>query len=77
MIVPTGSKLEKLSSRIEGGLVRAFETSPEPADFLESNRNAAITTAHAMGVDISGVDFTKFPEWNADRLSFFNQKIWC
>ena len=74
VIVPTGSKLEKLSGRIEGGLVRAFETSPEPADFLESNRNAAITTAHAMGVDISGVDFTKFPGMERRQAVLFQSK---
>ena len=74
VVVPRESKLEKLSGNIGCELVRAFETAPKPAEFMASNRNAVITTAKAMGVDISGVDFTKFPGMERRQAVLFDSK---
>ena len=74
VVVPRESKLEKLSGNIGCELVRAFETPPEPAEFMASNRNAVITTAQVMGVDISGVDFTKFPGMERRQAVLFDSK---
>ena len=61
VIVPQGSQIEEWTSAIAPARVNPFSCPADPADFLSFNAQAAIAAGHAMGADLSQVDFSQFP----------------
>ena len=61
LIVPRGSDLEEWATASPSSRLLPFEPETDPAGYFESNRRAALAAGESMGVDLSKVDFSKFP----------------
>ncbi|MDG1139028.1 MAG: UDP-N-acetylmuramate dehydrogenase [Opitutales bacterium] len=61
VVLPKGSQIEEWTSTLAHAQVDTFSCPDDPADFLTFNAKAAVAAGHAMGADLSKVDFSKFP----------------
>lgn len=61
LIVPRGSALAEWAEANPPQRLLPFDPLVEPADYFESNRRAALAAGESMGVDLSTIDFSKFP----------------
>ena len=61
IIIPEENPIGEWSNSTNRASLVRFEGSTAPANFLEFNQSAAIAAAKCIGVDLSGLDFSKFP----------------
>jgi UDP-N-acetylenolpyruvoylglucosamine reductase len=61
LIVPQGTELEEWARSHSSQKLLPFEPLADPAGYFESNKRAALAAGKSMGIDLSGVDFSKFP----------------
>ena len=77
LIVPRGSALEKLAEENTSSHLIPFDPLADPADYFESNRRAALAAGESMGVDLSELDFSKFPGMKRRQSVLYDSEIRC
>ena len=60
LLVPEGSHLAETAQKEFADKTQSFDSALDSIDFMKSNEAAVVATAHAMGVDVSSVDFSDF-----------------
>ena len=53
---------------------QSFDSALDSIDFMKSNEAAVVATAHAMGVDVSSIDFSRFPGMGGVNPSFLKSR---
>jgi UDP-N-acetylmuramate--alanine ligase len=73
LVIPRGREPEQWARRdgLSAGVV-TFDPSDEPAGYQETNCRAVLAAGQALGVDLTGVDFSAFPGMNR-RQSILHQ----
>jgi len=61
LIIPQGTELEEWARSHPSQSLLPFEPLADPASYFESNKRAALAAGESMDIDLSGVDFSKFP----------------
>ena len=77
LIVPSGSSLAEWAQANPPSRLVRFDPLADPADYFESNRRAAMAAGESMGIDLSGVDFTKFPGMKRRQSVLYDSETRC
>ena len=77
LIVPSGSSLAEWAQANPPSRLVRFDPLADPADYFESNRRAALAAGESMGIDLSGVDFTKFPGMKRRQSVLYDSETRC
>jgi UDP-N-acetylmuramate--alanine ligase len=76
VMVPSAGELSDWAEQIIPGSYHTFNSPSEPADFMMANQEAVISAGHAIGVDLSKLDFSKFPGMERRQsLLFESEKL--
>jgi len=73
LLVPEGSHLAETAQKEFADKTHSFHPALDSIDFMKSNEAAVVATAHAMGVDVSSVDFSQFPGMERRQSVLFEE----